>query len=74
MRAFEDDDRKDDDRVHGVAQGAGDDTSRDENPEEEAFELAQENLQRADARAFGQLVWAVGREACGRVRRRESSR
>ena len=28
------------------------------------FDLAQENLQRADARAFGQLVSAVGREAC----------
>jgi len=60
----EDDDREDGDRVDGVAQDAGDDTSRDQNPDEEALELAQENRQRANVCALRQLVWAVGREAC----------
>ena len=42
---------------------AGDDTGRDENPDDEALELAEENLQRADALAFLQFVRAVSREA-----------
>ena len=70
----EDDDGEDGDGVHHFAQHAGDDTGRDENPDDEALELAEENLQRADALAFLQLVRAIGREALRRFLRRESGR
>ena len=41
----EDDDGEDGDGIHHFAQHAGDDTGRDENPDDEALELAEENLQ-----------------------------
>ena len=70
----EDDDGEDGNSVHHFAQHAGNDTGRDENPDDEAFELAEEYLQRADARGFLQLVRAVGREASCCFRRRKSGR
>ena len=59
----EHDDGEDSDGVHHFAQHAGDDARDNENPDNEALELAQENLERADTFAFFQLVRAVGREA-----------
>ena len=70
----EDDDGEDGDGVHHFAQHAGDDTGRDENPDDEALELAEENLQRADALAFLQFVRAVSREALCCFLRRQSGR
>ena len=70
----EDDDGEDGDGIHHFAQHAGDDAGHDENPDDEALELAEENLQRADALAFFQLVRAVGREALCCFRCRKSGR
>lgn len=60
--------------VPRVAQHAGDDPVRDENPDEEALELAEENLARADALAFFELIPTVGRELLRRFLSRESIR
>ena len=68
----EDDDGEDGDGVHHFAQHAGDDAGGDENPDDEALELAEENPQRADALAFLQFVRAVSREALRRFLRRKS--
>ena len=70
----EDDDGEDGDAVHHFTEEAGDDTGGDENPDDEALELAEEHLQRADGLAFLQLVRAVGREPLRRFLRRESIR
>ena len=45
------------------AQDAGDDAGTDENPYDEALELAEKDLERADALAFLQFVRAVGSKA-----------
>ena len=52
----EDDDGEDGDGVHPFAQQAGDDTGGDENPDDQALELAEKNLEQADAFAFLQPV------------------
>jgi len=66
--------REDGDAVHYFTEETGDDTGGDENPDDEALELAEENLQRTDTLAFLQLVRAVDREPLRRFLRRESLR
>ena len=70
----EDDNGEDGDAVHHFTEEAGDDTGGDENPDDEALELAEENLERADGFAFLQFVRAVDREPLRRFLRRETIR
>ena len=70
----EDDDSEDGDTVDYFTEEAGDDTGGDENPDDEALELAEENLPRTDALAFFQLVRSLGGEASGGFRCRQSGR
>lgn len=61
-------------RQTGFAEQAGDNTGRDENPDQEALELAEHNPKRADGFAFLQFVRAAGRKALRRFLRREPNR
>jgi hypothetical protein len=71
---IEDDDGKDRDGVDDVAKDAGDNTGGDQNPNDQALELAKKHSTQTDAFALLQLVSAIECEAFRRFVRRQSGR
>ena len=68
----EHDNRENREGIHVFAQCPRDDPGSNEKPDDEALELAEEDLPGTDPRSLHQLVGAVGRQTPGRFLRRKS--